>query len=111
MVLETAGPVLTPWRDRVEAIVEAWYPGGAGGTAIARMLFGDVDPRGRLPATFPARERDLPTAGDQGCYPGVDDVVRYSSTSVFSERAAGFSRRASSRASTGWRSRAPAARV
>ena len=78
MVLETAGPVLTPWRDRVEAIVEAWYPGSGGGAAIARVLFGDVDPGGRLPATFPRRERDLPTAGNRRRYPGVDDVVRYS---------------------------------
>jgi beta-glucosidase len=77
VVLQTSGPVLTPWRSRVEGIVEAWYPGGAGGTAIARVLFGDVDPGGRLPATFPRRERDLPTAGDPRRYPGVDDVVRY----------------------------------
>ena len=78
VVLETAGPVLTPWRDRVEAIVEAWYPGSGGGAAIARVLFGDVDPGGRLPATFPRRERDLPTSGNRRRYPGVDDVVRYS---------------------------------
>ena len=78
VVLETAGPVLTPWRDRVEGIVEAWYPGESGGPAIARVLFGDVDPGGRLPATFPRRERDLPTAGNPRRYPGVGDVVRYS---------------------------------
>jgi beta-glucosidase len=78
VVLETAGPVLTPWRDRVGAILEAWYPGSAAGEAIARVLFGDVDPGGRLPATFPRRERDLPTAGDRRRYPGVGDVVRYS---------------------------------
>jgi beta-glucosidase len=78
VVLETGGPVLTPWRDRVEGIVEAWYPGAAGGTAIARVLFGDVNPAGRLPATFPAREQDLPTAGDPSRYPGVNGVVSYS---------------------------------
>lgn len=78
VVLETAGPVLTPWRDQVEGIVEAWYPGAAGGTALARVLFGDVNPAGRLPATFPAREQDLPTAGDPSRYPGVNNVVRYS---------------------------------
>ena len=78
VVLETAGPVLTPWRDRVEAIVEAWYPGSGGGAAIARVLFGDVDPGGRLPATFPRRELDLPTSANRRRYPGVDDVVRYS---------------------------------
>jgi beta-glucosidase len=78
VVLETAGPVLTPWRGRVGAILEAWYPGSAAGEAIARVLFGDVDPGGRLPATFPRRERDLPTAGDRRRYPGVNDVVHYS---------------------------------
>ena len=78
VVLETAGPVLTPWRGKVEGIVEAWYPGSDGGAAIARVLFGDVDPGGRLPATFPRRERDLPTAGNRRRYPGIGNVVHYS---------------------------------
>src|SRR5215208_3023466 len=78
VVLETAGPVLTPWRTKVEGIVEAWYPGSGAGAAIARVLFGDVDPAGRLPATFPRRERDLATAGNRRHYPGVGDVVHYS---------------------------------
>jgi beta-glucosidase len=78
VVLETAGPVLTPWRGRVKGILEAWYPGSGGGAAIARVLFGDVDPGGRLPATFPRRARDLPTAGSARRYPGVKDVVHYS---------------------------------
>jgi beta-glucosidase len=70
VVLETGGPVLTPWRDKVKGLVEAWYPGESGGTAIARVLFGDVDPGGRLPVTFPKKEADLPTAGDTNKYPG-----------------------------------------
>ena len=49
VVLQTAGPVLTPWRGKVEGIVEAWFPGSAGGSALARVLFGDVDPGGRQP--------------------------------------------------------------
>jgi len=69
-VLETGAPVLTPWRDSVAAVVEAWYPGEQGGTALARMLFGDTDPGGRLPATFPASADQLPTAGDTSSYPG-----------------------------------------
>jgi beta-glucosidase len=77
VVLETGGPVLTPWRDRVRALVEAWYPGQEGGTAIARVLFGDVDPGGRLPATFPRSERQLPTAGDPQKYPGTGDEEYY----------------------------------
>jgi beta-glucosidase len=77
VVLVTAGPVLTPWRHQVKAIVEAWYPGSGGGAAIARVLFGDVDPGGRLPASFPIRERDLPTAGSRRRYPGVANKVHY----------------------------------
>src|SRR4051812_4067008 len=70
VVLETGGPVLTPWRDKVKGLVEAWYPGESGGAAIARVLFGDVDPSGRLPVTFPEKESDIPTAGDPEKYPG-----------------------------------------
>jgi beta-glucosidase len=77
VVLETGGPVLTPWRDQVKALVEAWYPGERGGAAIARTLFGDVDPGGRLPMTFPEKESDIPTAGDPEKYPGVAENVTY----------------------------------
>jgi beta-glucosidase len=77
VVLETGGPVLTPWRNKVRGIVEAWYPGQEGGPAIARVLFGDTDPGGRLPATFPRKEADLPTAGDPEKYPGVNETVTY----------------------------------
>ena len=53
VVLETGGPVLMPWIDAVPAVVQAWYPGQRGGEAIARILFGQVNPSGRLPITFP----------------------------------------------------------
>ncbi|HEX6389462.1 MAG TPA: glycoside hydrolase family 3 C-terminal domain-containing protein [Solirubrobacteraceae bacterium] len=71
VVLETGGPVLTPWRDSVGALVEAWYPGDHGGAAVARVLFGDVDPGGRLPVTFPRRASDEQVAGDRAKYPGT----------------------------------------
>ena len=54
VVLETGNPITMPWRDKVKAIVEAWYPGQAGGQAIAEILTGAVNPSGRLPITFPA---------------------------------------------------------
>jgi beta-glucosidase len=64
VVLETGDPVLTPWRNDVAGLIEAWYPGEAGGAALAHVVFGDADPGGRLPATFPRKESDIPTAGD-----------------------------------------------
>jgi beta-glucosidase len=60
VVLETGGPVFTPWADKVAGILEAWYPGTAGGDAIANVLFGKVNPSGHLPATFPRSLDQLP---------------------------------------------------
>ncbi|MFC4311889.1 beta-glucosidase [Steroidobacter flavus] len=60
VVLETGGPILMPWLARTAAVVQAWYPGARGGEAIAAVLFGDANPSGRLPITFPASEQDLP---------------------------------------------------
>jgi beta-glucosidase len=77
VVLETGAPVLTPWRGMVAGLLEAWYPGERGGAAIARVLFGDVDPSGKLPVTFPNAEGDTPTAGDPEKYPGVGNNVFY----------------------------------
>jgi beta-glucosidase len=70
VVLETGGPVLMPWADQVPAILEAWYPGIRGGEAIANVLFGDVNPSGKLPVTFPRSEADLPQARVPGPPPG-----------------------------------------
>lgn len=60
VVLETGGAVLMPWIDKVDAVVEAWYPGIRGSEAIANLLFGDVNPSGKLALTFPRSEADLP---------------------------------------------------
>ncbi|MGA7674445.1 MAG: glycoside hydrolase family 3 C-terminal domain-containing protein [Rhizomicrobium sp.] len=60
VVLENGGPVLMPWLNKVGAVLEAWYPGNRGANAIARILFGDVNPSGRLPITFPQNESQLP---------------------------------------------------
>lgn len=60
VVLETGGPVLLPWLDRVSAALQAWYPGSRGGPAIARVLSGAVNPSGHLPASFPRSLEQLP---------------------------------------------------
>lgn len=60
VVLETGGPVLMPWLGEVKAVLEAWYPGQRGGTAIANVLFGKVNPSGRLPITFPSAASQAP---------------------------------------------------
>ncbi|MCB2175583.1 MAG: glycoside hydrolase family 3 C-terminal domain-containing protein [Actinomycetales bacterium] len=54
VVLNTPGPVLMPWIDDVAAVLQLWYPGERGGTALSAILSGDAEPRGRLPLTFPS---------------------------------------------------------
>ena len=66
VVIESGNPVLMPWKNKVAAIVEAWYPGEGGGRAIANILFGRVNPSGKLPVSFPARNEDIPTWGRDG---------------------------------------------
>lgn len=53
VVLQTGNPVSMPWRDSVNAVVQAWFPGQGGARAIAEILTGAVNPSGRLPITFP----------------------------------------------------------
>ena len=60
VVLETGGPVAMPWLDKVPAVLESWYAGNGGAAATAAILFGDVNPSGRLPITFPQSEAQLP---------------------------------------------------
>jgi beta-glucosidase len=59
VVLENGGPVSMPWAPNVKAILESWYPGIGGGQAIANILFGHVNPSGKLPVTFAATDADL----------------------------------------------------
>lgn len=80
VVLETGNPVSMPWRDKVKAIVEAWYPGQAGGRAIAEVLTGMVNPSGRLPITFPADLAQIPRPELPGLGTpwGTPVTIRYS---------------------------------
>ena len=78
VVLNTGGPVLMPWLDDVQGVLETWYPGQQFGTAIAAVLFGDANPGGRLPVTFPANANQGPAPASQpNHYPGVNGVVDY----------------------------------
>jgi len=76
VVLNTGGAALMPWIDRVAGVVEAWYPGQENGNAIAAVLFGDVNPSGKLPMTFPRSDQQSPVAASER-WPGVDGVVHY----------------------------------
>jgi len=60
VVLETGAAATMPWIGQVSAAIEAWYPGIRGHVALANILFGDVNPTGKLSVTFPKSDEDLP---------------------------------------------------
>ncbi len=70
VVLNTGGAVTMPWLGEVAAVLEMWLPGDAYGTAASRLLFGDAEPGGRLPVTFPKDETQGP-ATKASQYPGT----------------------------------------
>jgi beta-glucosidase len=75
VVLNSGGVVGTAdWIGRVPAVLQAWYPGQEGGTAIAEIIMGSVDPSGRLPITYEKRREDSPSFGN---YPGANGRVNY----------------------------------
>ncbi|WP_269525299.1 beta-glucosidase [Coraliomargarita parva] len=81
VVLQTGGPVLMPWLDEVEAVVEGWYSSQEQGDALAGILFGDLNPSGKLPITFPSSEDAQPINTLEGIhgvptapYPGYGPV-------------------------------------
>ncbi len=75
VVLNSGGVVATAdWIGRVPAVLQAWYPGQEGGTAVAEIIMGAVDPSGRLPVTYEKRREDSPSFGN---YPGTNGSVNY----------------------------------
>ncbi|MBK7028856.1 MAG: glycoside hydrolase family 3 C-terminal domain-containing protein [Bacteroidales bacterium] len=62
IVVLTGGSAITmnTWKDQVSAILDVWYPGEAGGDAVAEVIYGKYNPAGRLPITFPVFEGQLP---------------------------------------------------
>jgi beta-glucosidase len=77
IVMMGGGPVdMTQWIDNAKGIIQAWYPGMEGGKALAEIIFGKVDPSGKLPMTFPKKLEDNPTARFDS-YPGKDNFEYY----------------------------------
>ncbi len=74
VVLNVGSPVSMNWLDKVAAVAQAWYLGQETGNAIADVLFGDVNPSGKLPTTFPKRLQDNPAYLN---YPGENGKVYY----------------------------------
>jgi beta-glucosidase len=77
VVLNTGSAVEMPWLGSVAAVLEAWYPGQEGAAATASVLFGDVNPSGKLPVTFPRTLADVPAA-TTAQWPGANGSVAYS---------------------------------
>ncbi|MFG3133802.1 beta-glucosidase [Streptomyces tendae] len=78
VVLETGTATTMPWLSKVDSVLETWYPGEQAGPALAALLFGDVNPSGKLPMTFPTSVQQQP-ANTKAQYPGVvaeDDGIR-----------------------------------
>ena len=74
VVLNVGSPVTMPWLDQVPAVVQMWYAGQEAGNALAGILFGDVNPSGKLSITFPVRLQDNPAYIN---YPGENGQVLY----------------------------------
>jgi beta-glucosidase len=74
VVVNAGSPVSMPWADDVAAVLQLWFPGGEFGNSLADVLFGDVDPGGRLPVTIPVRLDDTPAFAH---YPGSDGKAVY----------------------------------
>ncbi len=77
VVLNSGSAVTMPWLAKVKGVVEAWYPGQDDGDEIAAVLFGDVNPSGKLPVTFPKSLAQVP-ASTKRQWPGVGGKVHYS---------------------------------
>ena len=77
VVVNSGSAVTMPWAGSVRAIIESWYPGQEFGNAIAALLYGDVNPSGKLPVSFPAALANVP-ANTTAQWPGQNNTVQYS---------------------------------
>jgi beta-glucosidase len=77
VILMGGGPMdISGWEKDAHGIIQSWYPGMEGGNALAKIIFGEVNPSGKLPFTFPQKLADVP-AEKFGEYPGENGVVNY----------------------------------
>lgn len=85
IVLLVGGSAITmnSWKDKVPAILDVWYPGEQGGNAIADVLFGDYNPAGRLPITFPIHESQLPLYYNHKSTGRGDDYINLTGKPLF----------------------------
>jgi beta-glucosidase len=74
---------MTDWLDAADAVLMAWYPGEEGGGAVADVLWGDADPSGRLPITFPRSAGQLPLVYDHKPTGRLDDYVDLTGETLF----------------------------
>jgi beta-glucosidase len=77
VVIDAGAPVAMPWLSSVAGVVDAWYPGQTSGTSLASALFGQTDPGGHLPVTFPSSLSQVP-ASTTAQFPGNGTTVQYS---------------------------------
>jgi beta-glucosidase len=78
VILNTGSAVTMPWLHEVRSVLEVWYPGQTYGTAVASLLFGDVNPSGKLPVSFPADDKQGPWGESTQQYRGDGTNVDYS---------------------------------
>ena len=74
VVMATSGPVTMPWIEDVPSVLQTWYAGQAQGRAVASLLYGDVNPSGKLPVTFPVSDEQATTVGPPNPF-SIFDVV------------------------------------
>ncbi|MHA2313864.1 MAG: beta-glucosidase [Candidatus Hermodarchaeia archaeon] len=86
VVLIAGSPIaMSDWIEKVPVVLDAWYPGMEGGRAIANVLFGDAEPSGRLPITFPEQLSDSPahSSGEKRHYPGDEEKNVFYDEGIF----------------------------
>ena len=83
VIIGGSAVTMSPWLSRVGAVLQAWYPGETGGTAVADVLFGDYNPAGRLPITFPVFEGQLPLSYNHKPTGRGDDYLDLTGMALF----------------------------